>query len=231
VDDEQTDALNAIIVALRRNMTLEELIADLEFARSLVLEAIGQAPEHALAPEAYGDFAVNGSIARPGTRRRGHGLARKRGDMIEKIHHVGIAVHSLDEALKFYSETLGLPVHASATVEEQGVRAALLTIGQSEIELLEPLSPESPVGKFLERKGEGLHHICFQTPDVDAELEGLKAKGVELVDQQPRKGLVGMICFLHPKASRALWSWAPVGRNGRGGRVGTGTCSSASTMS
>ena len=124
--------------------------------------------------------------------------------MIEKIHHVGIAVHSLDDALRFYSETLGLPVHASATVEEQGVRAALLTIGQSEIELLEPLSPESPVGKFLERKGEGLHHICFQTPDVDAELEGLKAKGVELVDQQPRKGLAGMICFLHPKASRGV---------------------------
>jgi len=84
------------------------------------------------------------------------------------------------------------------------VRAALLTIGQSEIELLEPLSAESPVGKFLERKGEGLHHICFQTPDVDAELEGLKAKGVELVDQHPRKGLAGMICFLHPKASRGV---------------------------
>ncbi len=107
--------------------------------------------------------------------------------MIEKIHHVGVAVRSLDEALKFYSETLGLPVQASATVEEQGVKAALLTIGGSEIELLEPLSPESPVGRFLERKGEGLHHICFQTPDVAAELEGLKAKGVELIDQQPRR--------------------------------------------
>ncbi len=124
--------------------------------------------------------------------------------MIEKIHHIGIAVRSLDEALKFYSETLGLPVQASATVEEQGVKAALLTIGESEIELLEPLSPESPVGRFLERKGEGLHHICFQTPDVDAELEGLKAKGVELIDQQPRRGLAGMICFLHPKASRGV---------------------------
>lgn len=122
--------------------------------------------------------------------------------MIEKIHHIGIAVHSLDEALKFYRDTLGLPVHASATVEDQGVKAALLTIGDSEIELLEPLSPESGVGKFLERKGEGLHHICFQTSDVSAELEGLKAKGVQLIDQQPRRGLAGMICFLHPKASR-----------------------------
>lgn len=124
--------------------------------------------------------------------------------MIEKIHHIGIAVRSLDEALKFYSETLGLPVQASATVEEQGVKAALLTIGESEIELLEPLSPESPVGRFLERKGEGLHHICFQTPDVDAELEGLKAKGVQLIDQKPRRGLAGMIYFLHPKASRGV---------------------------
>ncbi len=124
--------------------------------------------------------------------------------MIEKIHHIGIAVHDLDKALRFYRDTLGLHVHASATVEEQGVKAALLTIGQSEIELLEPLSPESPVGRFLERKGEGLHHICFQTPDVGSELEGLKKKGVELVDQQPRRGLAGMICFLHPKASRGV---------------------------
>ncbi|MEE8369926.1 MAG: methylmalonyl-CoA epimerase [Dehalococcoidia bacterium] len=124
--------------------------------------------------------------------------------MIEKIHHIGIAVHSLEQALKFYRDTLGLPVHKQATIEEQGVKAALLTIGQSEIELLEPLSPESPVGRFLERKGEGMHHICFQTPDVASELEGLKGKGVQLIDQQPRSGLAGMICFLHPKASRSV---------------------------
>lgn len=124
--------------------------------------------------------------------------------MIEKIHHIGIAVRSLERALSFYRDTLGLPVHASATVEDQGVKAALLTIGQSEIELLEPLSPESPVGRFLERRGEGMHHICFQTPDVAAELEGLKAKGVELVDQRPRRGLAGMICFLHPRSSRGV---------------------------
>ena len=124
--------------------------------------------------------------------------------MIEKIHHIGIAVHSLDDALKFYRDTFGLHVHAQAEIEDQGVKAALLTIGDSEIELLQPLSAESPVGKFLERKGEGLHHICFQTPDVDADLEALKAKGVELVDQKPRRGIAGMICFLHPKASRGV---------------------------
>jgi len=124
--------------------------------------------------------------------------------MIEKIHHIGIAVRNLDESLRFYRDTLGLHVHAQDTVQDQGVRAALLTIGQSEIELLEPLSPDSAVGKFLERKGEGLHHICFQTPDVDGDLEELKAKGVDMVDQKSRKGLAGMICFLHPKSSRGV---------------------------
>jgi methylmalonyl-CoA/ethylmalonyl-CoA epimerase len=124
--------------------------------------------------------------------------------MIDKIHHIGIAVHSLDDALTFYRDTLGLHLHASAEIADQGVKAALLTIGQSEIDLLQPLSPDSPVGKFLERKGEGLHHICFQTPDVDAELDTLKQKGVELVDQTSRRGIAGMICFLHPKASRGV---------------------------
>ena len=124
--------------------------------------------------------------------------------MIDKIHHIGIAVHNLDESLKFYRDTLGLHVHALDTVEDQGVRAALLTIGESEIELLEPTSPEANMAKFLERKGEGLHHICFHTADVDGDLEELKAKGVDMVDQKSRKGLAGMICFLHPKSSRSV---------------------------
>ena len=124
--------------------------------------------------------------------------------MIDKIHHVGIAVRDLDESLKFYRDTLGLHVHAEDTVEDQGVRAALLTIGESEIELLEPTSPEANMAKFLERKGEGLHHICFQTEDVDGDLEELKEKGVQLIDQKSRVGLAGMICFLHPKACRGV---------------------------
>src|SRR4030042_1352255 len=101
----------------------------------------------------------------------------ERSPMIQKIHHIGIAVKSLDEALRFYSETLGLTVHKQAIVEQQGVKAALLTIGESEIELLEPLGPETPVGRFLERRGEGLHHLCFQTDGIDEELAGPKAKG------------------------------------------------------
>jgi methylmalonyl-CoA/ethylmalonyl-CoA epimerase len=124
--------------------------------------------------------------------------------MIEKIHHVGIAVRDLDESLKFYRDTLKLHVHAQEEIKDQGVRAALLTIGQSEIELLEPSNADSPIAKFLERKGEGLHHICFETPDVDAELEAVKSRDVAVIDQKPRKGLAGMICFLHPKASRGV---------------------------
>jgi len=124
--------------------------------------------------------------------------------MVEKIHHVGIAVNNLEEALRFYRDVLGLPVHKQAVLEEQGVKAALLTIGQSEIELLEPLSPESPVGRFLERRGEGVHHICLQTPDVAAEMEHFKQKGVELIDQRPRRGLAGLVCFAHPKSTRGV---------------------------
>ncbi len=124
--------------------------------------------------------------------------------MLRKIHHVGIVVRNLDEAYTFYRDTLGLQVHKEAVVEDQGVRAALLTIGNSEIELLEPINENGGVAKFLERRGEGLHHICFETNDVTAELAATKAKGIELIDQAPRKGLAGMICFLHPKANHGV---------------------------
>ena len=120
--------------------------------------------------------------------------------MIEKIHHVGIVVRSLDEALVFYRDALGLPVHKSATIQDQGVKAALLTLGDSELELLEPIDAESGVARFLERRGEGLHHICFQTDDVEGEMAAARAKGVELIDQEPRRGVAGLICFCHPRA-------------------------------
>ncbi|MFI5398977.1 MAG: methylmalonyl-CoA epimerase [Candidatus Binatia bacterium] len=124
--------------------------------------------------------------------------------MLRKIHHVGIVVRNLEEAYAFYRDTLGLPVHKTAVVEDQGVKAALLTIGNSEIELLEPINPNGGVAKFLERRGEGLHHICFETEDVAAELAATKAKGIDLIDQFPRKGLAGMICFLHPRANHGV---------------------------
>ena len=124
--------------------------------------------------------------------------------MIQKIHHLAIAVKDLEEALRFYRDTLGLPVHEQAVREDQGVKAALLTIGESEIELLEPLGPDTPVGRFLERRGEGIHHVCLQTDDIDKELADLKANGVELIDQEPRQGLVGRICFLHPRSTKGV---------------------------
>lgn len=124
--------------------------------------------------------------------------------MIQKIHHLAIAVKDLEDALRFYRDTLGLPVDEQAIREDQGVKAALLTIGESEIELLEALGPDTPVGRFLERRGEGIHHICLQTDDIDKELADLRAKGVELIDQEPRPGLVGRICFLHPRSTKGV---------------------------
>jgi methylmalonyl-CoA/ethylmalonyl-CoA epimerase len=124
--------------------------------------------------------------------------------MLSRIHHVGIVVRSLEEGFRFYRDTLGLPLIAEATVKDQGVRAALLKAGESEIELLEPIDPQGGVAKFLERRGEGLHHVCFATDDVDAELEATKAKGIPVIDNQPRRGLAGMICFLHPKAQHGV---------------------------
>jgi methylmalonyl-CoA epimerase len=124
--------------------------------------------------------------------------------MLKKIHHIGIVVRNLEESYAFYRDTLGLPVHKEAVVEDQGVKAALLTIGNSEIELLEPINDNGGVAKFLKRRGEGLHHVCFETDDVQAELDATRAKGVPLIDQAPRKGLAGMICFLHPKATHGV---------------------------
>ena len=124
--------------------------------------------------------------------------------MLMRIHHVGVVVPSLEEGLKFWRDTLGMRLTKSATIEEQGVRAALLEVGGSEVELLEPLGPEGGVGKFLARRGGGLHHVCFETDDVARELADAKAKGIQLIDQAPRSGIAGMICFLHPKATRGV---------------------------
>ncbi len=124
--------------------------------------------------------------------------------MLKRIHHIGVVVPSLEEAYRFWRDALGLEFTKSATIEEQGVKAALLKVGESEIELLQPLSPDNGVGKFLARRGGGLHHLCFETDDVARELEGARARGLDLIDQKPRKGLAGMIFFLHPKATRGV---------------------------
>lgn len=124
--------------------------------------------------------------------------------MLSKIHHVGVVVHSADEAMKFYRDALGLEVTADRVIEDQGVRGVLLQIGNSEIELLEPTRDDTGVARFLQSRGEGMHHICFESDDVNKELEAARAKGIELIDQAPRPGLAGMICFLHPKSNHGV---------------------------
>ena len=124
--------------------------------------------------------------------------------MLKKIHHVGVVVKSADDALNFYRDALGLPVTADRVIEDQGVRGVLLQIGGSEIELLEPTRDDTGVARFLASRGEGMHHICFESDNVDAELEEARAKGIELIDQKPRPGLAGMICFLHPKSNHGV---------------------------
>ena len=124
--------------------------------------------------------------------------------MLKRIHHIGVVVPDLEEGLKFWRDTIGLEFIKSATIADQGVKAALLNAGGSEIELLEPINPEGGVGKFLARRGGGLHHVCFESDGVNADLESARAKGIQLIDQKPRKGLAGMICFLHPKATRGV---------------------------
>jgi len=120
--------------------------------------------------------------------------------MVVKIHHIGIVVEKLQVAYEFYRDTLGLPVIREAEVPDQGVRAALLAAGESDLELIEPVAAGTGVARFLARRGEGLHHLCFETPNIAAELDGLKAKGVALIDQAPRSGLAGSIAFVHPSA-------------------------------
>src|SRR5262249_54657552 len=130
--------------------------------------------------------------------------ARDGRPMLTRVHHVGLVVRRLEDGLAFWQDTLGLRVAKQATVADQGVRAALLPIGRSEIELLEPINANGGVAKFLERRGEGLHHVCFETADVTAELAAARAQGLPLIDEAPRPGLAGTICFLHPKGTRGV---------------------------
>ena len=120
--------------------------------------------------------------------------------MVRRIHHVGIVVKRLADAYPFYRDTLGLPVVKEAEIADHGVRAALLAAGDSEIELIEPVDRDNGVGRFLARRGEGLHHVCFDVADVAASLRDLSARQVALLDAAPRPGLAGRIAFLHPKA-------------------------------
>jgi methylmalonyl-CoA/ethylmalonyl-CoA epimerase len=120
----------------------------------------------------------------------------------KKISHIGIAVNSLDASIPFYRDVLGMEFEGTEVVAEQKVKVAFLVIGESRIELLEPTAPDSPVAKFLEKKGEGTHHLAYEVDDLEAALAGLKEQGVRLIDEAPRMGAHNTrIAFVHPKAS------------------------------
>lgn len=124
--------------------------------------------------------------------------------MFTRINHIAVVVRNLEEALRFYHGALGLPLGKQATVADQGVKAALLPVGKDEIELLEPTNPAGGVAKFLEKKGEGVHHLCVETRDIARAIEQAKSLNLQLIDQSPRKGLAGTIGFLHPAACQGI---------------------------
>lgn len=119
--------------------------------------------------------------------------------MLRAVDHVGIAVSDLEGAIAMYEDTLGMPLSHRETVESQGVEAALLDVGEGHIELLRPLGPDTPVGKFVGKRGEGLHHVAYRVDDIDRALGTLRERGVKLIDEEPREGIRGSrVAFLHP---------------------------------
>jgi methylmalonyl-CoA epimerase len=122
--------------------------------------------------------------------------------MALNLHHLGIAVVDLDAAILVYSDLFGATLEHRELVEDQGVEAASLRVGESRIELLQPLGPDTPVGRFIAKRGPGMHHMAFEVEDLAAELDRLKAHGVLLIDEQPRRGLFGLqVAFVHPEAT------------------------------
>ncbi len=125
--------------------------------------------------------------------------------MFGLIDHVGVATDDLEAALALYERTFPMPVAHRETVEEQGVEAVLLDVGACHVELLRPLGPETPVGKFLDRKGPGLHHVAYRVDDIEAVLGQLKEEGVALIDAEPRIGIrQSRVAFVHPKATGSV---------------------------
>ena len=125
--------------------------------------------------------------------------------MLKKIYHLGYAVHDITAATRFYQEHFGARVGEPEEVEEQGIVAAMFAVGESEIELLKPTRPDSPVGKFLEKRGEGFHHVAFQVDDLEAALKELKESGIDLIDEEPRVGAGGTrMAFVHPRDAHGV---------------------------
>lgn len=122
--------------------------------------------------------------------------------MFARIDHIGVAVESIDDALKLYETSYEMTLVHREVVEEQGVEAVLLDLGENHVELLQPLGPDTPVGKYLAKRGAGIHHVAYQVTDIDAELDRLRAAGVQLIDETPRIGIRGSrVAFCHPKST------------------------------
>jgi methylmalonyl-CoA/ethylmalonyl-CoA epimerase len=124
--------------------------------------------------------------------------------MLTKIDHIAIAVKSIDETLKVLGDVLGVKSDHMEEIPDQGVKAAAIKVGDVTIELVEPVKPDTGIAKFVETKGDGIHHIAFEVAELEKELAALEAKGVALIDKKPRKGMAGMIAFLHPKATKGV---------------------------
>lgn len=121
---------------------------------------------------------------------------------VSHIEHIGIAVKNLEESIAYWEGVFGLKCYAVEEVKDQRVKTAFFMVGQTKIELLESTDPEGPIGKFIEKKGEGVHHLAFAVQNLDGALEETASKGVQLIDQKPRKGAEGLdIAFLHPKST------------------------------
>lgn len=121
---------------------------------------------------------------------------------ISHIEHIGIAVKNLDESIRFYENLLGVKCYAIEEVSDQKVKTAFFQVGQTKVELLESTDPEGPIAKFIEKRGEGIHHIAFATTEIDNQLQRLKNDGIVLIDEKPRKGAENLdIAFLHPKST------------------------------
>jgi methylmalonyl-CoA/ethylmalonyl-CoA epimerase len=122
--------------------------------------------------------------------------------MFARVDHIGVAVESIDAAVPLYEETFGMSLVHREVVEQQGVEAALLDVGENHVELLAPLGPETPVGKFLAKRGPGIHHVAYQVTDIDAVLDALRAQGIELIDEVARVGIRNSrVAFLHPRST------------------------------
>lgn len=125
--------------------------------------------------------------------------------MIKKIDHIGIAVNSIEKAVKLYTDVLGLKLKDIEVVEEQKVKTAIIPVGESKIELIESTDPEGVIAKYIEKRGEGMHHLALEVSNIQETLETLQEKDIPLIDQEPRTGVEGTsIAFLHPKGTKVL---------------------------